>query len=350
MNGEHLTSLEPRLPRLPGASQVRSANLHRFAELVDRLGASGETMLRHHEIDPRVTAAADHHVDCQSLVNLLEDCALSFRDPLFGIHLAQLQQPDVYGCVTTLCRSAPTLRAAIACLVDYVPVFHSSESVLDIVSDSRVAEFRWSMHSDLGANDQANCHGVLLNLKVLRMLAGSHFVPSYVILPLGPTRRVTDDIARALGCAVRPGRDSAAIAFPAALLDTPVYSTDPALHALLKDYMSRARTATAPDLARQVGNHLRQALSDDASIEACARRLALSPRTLQARLRREGTCFSDILEARRLDRAREMLTDPAIPLPDIADLLGYAERTSFGRAFKRWTGLSPRQFRDRHGR
>lgn len=334
----------PLPPPLPGPSQVRSANLQRLTELVDARGLNCKHLLETHGIHPQATEKVDLHIDCQSLVNLLEDCANTLKDPLFGIRLAQLQQPDLYGCVTTLCQSAPTLRDAIACLVKYVPLFHSSESILDVVEGSRIAELRWSMHSDLGTNDQATCHGLLLNLKVLRLLAGHHFTPSYAILPLGAGRNAAQDIARAVGCPIRVGRGYTGIAFPAALLVKPIHTADPVRYAFLQDSLNGARPATELSLAQQVTRYLYQALDSDPTITACARRLSLSPRTLQARLRREGTSFSEILEGKRLERARQMLARGDTPIAEIADMLGYTERTSFDRAFRRWTGLSPRQF------
>lgn len=81
------------------------------------------------------------------------------------------------------------------------------------------------------------------------------------------------------------------------------------------------------------------------SIEGCSARLGISTRTLQLRLQEQGISFSAVLEHHRLERARAALTDPRLSIADVADALGYAERTSFGRAFKRWTGQSPQQYR-----
>jgi AraC-like DNA-binding protein len=70
-------------------------------------------------------------------------------------------------------------------------------------------------------------------------------------------------------------------------------------------------------------------------------------RTLQARLSAEGARFSDLVEAQRERLARNYLAQRTLSLDEIADRLGYGEQTSFGRAFKRWTGMTPQQFRSR---
>jgi AraC-like DNA-binding protein len=71
----------------------------------------------------------------------------------------------------------------------------------------------------------------------------------------------------------------------------------------------------------------------------------MSVRSLQAHLSESGLNFSDLLELQRIDTAKTCLQQEHLSLDDVAAMLGYAEQSSFGRAFKRWTGLSPRQFR-----
>jgi AraC-like DNA-binding protein len=74
-------------------------------------------------------------------------------------------------------------------------------------------------------------------------------------------------------------------------------------------------------------------------------RLGMSVRTLQAHLGETGLKFSDILERQRFELAKSYLEQPHISLDEVAGMLGYAEQSSFGRAFKRWTGLTPRLYR-----
>lgn len=80
-------------------------------------------------------------------------------------------------------------------------------------------------------------------------------------------------------------------------------------------------------------------------IERTARRLGMSSRTLQRRLRASGTSFSDLLQRKREFCAIDMLCEGRRPLAEIADALGFSEHSAFTRAFKRWTGTSPASFR-----
>jgi len=85
----------------------------------------------------------------------------------------------------------------------------------------------------------------------------------------------------------------------------------------------------------------------DARIEAVARTLGLTPRTLQRRLQEEGLCYQDLLDAARGAFAQQQLADAARSIEELAESLGYANAGSFSRAFRRWYGCSPAEYRRR---
>ena len=79
--------------------------------------------------------------------------------------------------------------------------------------------------------------------------------------------------------------------------------------------------------------------------------LGVSERTLQRRLAEDGRSFTDVLEEFRREESARLLCDRKLALTEIATRLGYAEQTSFTRAFRRWTGSTPGAWRaDRRGR
>ncbi|WP_158263577.1 AraC family transcriptional regulator [Aliiruegeria haliotis] len=90
--------------------------------------------------------------------------------------------------------------------------------------------------------------------------------------------------------------------------------------------------------------------ADTASAAQIAETLALTPRTLQRRLSEEGTSFNQLLNATRAELARHYLTACNLPLAEISFLLGFKEPSSFNRAFLRWTGTTPEQFRQQAGK
>jgi AraC-like DNA-binding protein len=86
-------------------------------------------------------------------------------------------------------------------------------------------------------------------------------------------------------------------------------------------------------------------LAADAGIDAVARAMHMSTRTLQRRLDDEGSRFSEVLDSVREALARRWLTEETRTLSDIAYALGFADLATFSRAFKRWTGKPPGAWR-----
>jgi AraC-like DNA-binding protein len=85
----------------------------------------------------------------------------------------------------------------------------------------------------------------------------------------------------------------------------------------------------------------------DPTIERVASTLGLSPRSLQRRLQAEGRSFKEVVDDTRLDLAKRYLKDATLTLTETAFLLGYSDLSAFSRAFRRWTDISPLEFRSR---
>ena len=102
------------------------------------------------------------------------------------------------------------------------------------------------------------------------------------------------------------------------------------------------------DVAESVRRAIEQLLgSGEVSLSRVARDMATSPRSLQRRLAREETHFGAVVDQVREKLARHYLRDKGRTTTEVALLLGFADLSSFSRAFKRWTGESPAAFRGR---
>jgi AraC-like DNA-binding protein len=162
---------------------------------------------------------------------------------------------------------------------------------------------------------------------------------------------------RLLGARLRFGRPATRAVFPAWVTDLPVATHFPEMRSIVaaqaeaslralegKDHGCDCDAAQA--LARRVGELIAEYLARGAAtVELIAPQLALSPRTLNRRLAEAGTSFRALGEAVRRQRAEHLLADPAVSLAEISFMLGYQEQSTFQRAFKRWSGLTPGEFR-----
>lgn len=331
---------------LPSHGTIQNGYLRGLVDLVRSRGGDPRKVLERNDIDSQAFEDPDQHTKCANAVNLLESCSRLLHDPLFGMRLAEKQGPDAFGCAATLARAAPTLRVALQSLVDYVPVSASPECEVEMVTGRDVAELRWRTDTGLGDSEQVNYQGLFLFARTLQMLAGPHFRPRHATLTFEVARRNLQPIQDRLGCKVIGNAAAHAIAFPVEILNQPIATSNKMLFSLLSGYLAQMRSASRSTLVEQVERYVRRALANgNCSVNGCAAKLGTSPRTLQKRLTKMDVKFSNIVQSERIKLAKHALLHGESTLDEVALQLGYSEQTSFGRAFKRSTGMTPQTFR-----
>ena len=82
------------------------------------------------------------------------------------------------------------------------------------------------------------------------------------------------------------------------------------------------------------------------TVQQVADHLNVSVRTLQRKLKQEGFTFQEVMDQLRKDFAMDYLSRPELSVGEVAFLLSYAETSAFSRAFKRWTGMTPVEYRE----
>jgi AraC-like DNA-binding protein len=330
----------------PRQGTIQAGYLKGLKTLVLSRGADPRKFLEHHDIDPLSFDKPDYNIECAAAVNLLEYCSGRFEEPLFGLRLAEQQDPDVFGCAMTLARAAPSFRQALQSLVDYVPVTASPECEMELVTAKDTAELRWRTHTGLGECEQPNYQGLLLIMKTLQVLGAPSFRPRYATLTFKIARSDMQPLQERVGCRISGSSEAHAIAFPADMLDRPIATSNKILFNVLGSYLAQLRSASRAGFVEQVEAFVRGALPNGhCTVDACAGKIGTSARTLQKRLTRMDVKFSDIVQKERVKLAKQALLFSESTLDEIAFQLGYSEQTSFGRAFKRSTGVTPQAFR-----
>ncbi|WP_375741687.1 helix-turn-helix transcriptional regulator [Pseudomonas boanensis] len=136
--------------------------------------------------------------------------------------------------------------------------------------------------------------------------------------------------------------------WPGELLDEPLATADLRLYQALLPGLEeeRRRRLADTDLTTRIGMVIEANLaSGRVGLEQVATELCMSKRTLQRRLQELDLEFAELVEEIRQALAIELVRQSPRSLTEIAQQLGYNEASSFTRAFRRWTGLSPREFR-----
>lgn len=333
---------------IPSQGTVRVGYFWGLDTLVRNLGGNPADIFVKKGLDPDLFSDPDNTLECIAAVDLLEYCSDSLGDPLFGMNLAEIQEPEVFGCVMSLAQAAPTLRDALQCLVDYIPVSASPECQLELVSNENDVEFRWGTHIGFGDEVQTGYHGLIIILKTLQKLGRQIFQPKYATLTCPIDRANIETIRDKIGCRVYGNSSHNAIAFSRELLDYSLPTSNRLSFAILSQGLDQLRNSIKGDFVEKVRACVRRELSSGhCTVGDCADSLRTSTRTLQKRLNRLGIKFSDIVLDERIKLAKHALLWSDYSLDEIAFQLGYAEQTSFGRAFKSVTGLTPKAYRSK---
>jgi AraC-like DNA-binding protein len=163
-----------------------------------------------------------------------------------------------------------------------------------------------------------------------------------------PCRGEAERYEAFFGCPVRFGAAQDAIVMPRPMLDLPNRLGDQGVCTFLTDHLKTEIDAlpAGSALTRDLLNRLSKTLSSGVpSAAAIARDLGMSERTLYRRLAEEGLTYRDMLREAQTKLARELLASSSCSIAEIAFLTGFSEQSTFTRAFKRWVGQPPAQFR-----
>ena len=184
-------------------------------------------------------------------------------------------------------------------------------------------------------------------VRMMRTLTGLDLSPCEVtfIYPRPASTREYDDFFR---CPVIFDHKYNSISIETKLLNTPILLPNPGLLQYFENYAQQfiAKMDRQDEYIQAVTRIILEKLdTENLNIKQVAKEMSVSVRTLQNRLKDEGVIFSDLLADIRQQLARKYLSEN-YSVEEITYLLGFSEPSVFRKAFKRWEGVTPRQFRD----
>jgi AraC-like DNA-binding protein len=187
------------------------------------------------------------------------------------------------------------------------------------------------------------------NIAVLRQLLGTKMHPESVGLEMPRPERAedVDVLETAVGCSIDFDSRVSTIALDPAILAESVVNPDPIVEAAMLRYIEDVNSRFVGD---GTTSRVRQAIlgalqSGEPALDTVAQKVGTSPRTLQRRLRDEATSFQQVLDEVRREAALTHMRSRRATIDEVAFMLGFEKPSSFHRAFKRWTGLTPGEFR-----
>jgi AraC-like DNA-binding protein len=316
-------------------------------ELVRRWNVTAEQLLEGTGLTERELEDPRFRMPVEVLAALTERTRTLTREPGIGFHLGLQKRLSMYGHMGFASMSVGTIREWIALVTKYMPTASNALSFeLEVVGKQAI--LRIHEHAQLGSAHDIALFSLLVGMRqMLTTVTGRNPGKIGYDIPIDKPAYF-DRYAHLLPDAVF-GQDALRIRFDARTLDLRLTTPDRAALRLAQEACERqlAELGLEDDsLALRVR---KLALSSERirSVEDVARALHLSTRTLKRRLSAERTSFTDLVELERRERAFQLLEKPNLGLDEIAGRLHYSSAASFARAFRRWTGQAPAQYRAR---
>nr|WP_026111664.1 AraC family transcriptional regulator [Winslowiella toletana] len=306
---------------------------------VDRIfGVSG--------IDPELLASPTLSLGLINYCRVLEEAARSSGFDNFGLHYGKQFKPQSLGLIGYVGLCSANLEQALQNVVSAFP-FHQHDTLTRLVDRGDCWRFDYQVRH--GAilcrrQDAELTLGMIMNL--IRHVTGKSWSPREVHFE-HPRPEQWHEHCKVFDAPVYFDQPFNSLVIPKRDLARAMPDSDPILLTVMQDAIRRLNcSAPLQNIVDQARSQVHLALlQGEPVLDDVAEKMGLSSWSLQRRLRDEGLSFTALVDKVRCEMATHYLQQKQLPISEMALLLGYSEVSAFSRAFRRWFGISPRQWR-----
>ncbi|WP_417465416.1 AraC family transcriptional regulator ligand-binding domain-containing protein [Kordiimonas sp.] len=273
-------------------------------------------------------------------------------DGLIGLHVGKSVRYGSYASLGHLLVTSDTVGDALRAACDYA-LYVGAAGRFELIEAEDEARLVYSPIRPNWLAGEVRSEAVLLPFARFARWASPGVAPVRVYLMRSKPSNAAA-FEEAFGAPVVFDADVHAMTWPREALMRPMNDANPALHAMLKEHV-RAEMPALAGVTSQLEHYFKERLGEGGhptglTIGDAADGLNMSVRSLQRELEQAGESFRGQLAKAREGEARRLLTQKNVSVQVVSALLGYSEPAAFIRAFGRWTGMSPAEYRREHGR
>jgi AraC-like DNA-binding protein len=316
-----------------------------FARLISA-ETNGLLLLSELGVGPEQFGDPDARLSRAAVMRALERAVEVTGNALLGLDAGQQMDHGDFDALEYAARSRPSLGEAIGVMTRYQRIMMDAVDASLMVEGGR-AYWRWRPSDGFRLPAPGNDYVIATALSFSRRNAAVYTPPLEVRLMHARTP-YAEAYERAFDCAVTFDAPYNTVVMQRARLEVPMIRANPAVSAAFQIQVDR--TVAKLRVRDGIVGRVRECLMDDlrdgsASMQQTARRLAMGTATLRRRLEDEGTTFSEIVDDLRRELAERHLNEPSPTVSEIAFLLGFSDVRAFAKAFRRWTGQAPTEYR-----
>jgi AraC-like DNA-binding protein len=310
--------------------------------ILETHGCHADAVFRGAGLDPALLTDPRARYPIERVAAAWEAASAAVRDPCFGLEAVDAWRPSDYHAMGYAMLASRSLRRALERLARYFRIINDQAGV-ELVETPQSLGLRYlAPPTGFGLAPLQEMARWASILGICRTLYDGPLDPVEVAMrqPAPPCPERIDACFR---CPVRFAQAATGIAFDKQVADRLLVASNRELAAandrIAIEYLGRLqRDDVLSRVKAAILDHLPSGLPND---EHIAQALHMSTRTLQRKLKDEGTTFSDAIESVRRELAEAYIRDQNLSFTEISFLLGFGDTSSFTRAFKRWTGQTP---------
>ena len=286
--------------------------------------------------------------------HLLEQAVELTNDPFFGLHAGEALNLAASGLINQIVHTSSTVKQALELCCDYANLGCSALPMQLIEQKENyklcfTPDELWLQQSAVAV--QQTIEGTLaFSIREFHSLTRMKHNPISIDLPWEEPKDISE-YERVFSCPVFFNKEQVTIYLEKEHVNDKVTTSD---FDLLRILIQHAEEKSAKiNEEKGFASLVKQSMinlikSEFPTIEQVSSHLNISLRTLQRRLKSEGVTYKQLINDLRKDFALSYLKRSDLNYADIAYLLSYADVSAFSRAFKKWTGQSPKTFREHH--
>ncbi len=314
---------------------------------LESLQVDPDAFLRSLGIAPQTVRSPDAYLSVETYLRIQDEAAEYIHDPYLGLHMGEYVQPGSWSILGYLMMNCKTLGEAFEKSGRYHRIIGNMISARAELGLGSVRVIYFTPPHAPPMSRHCFESAFVSSLRLARDLTGQAIAPLDVTFTW-PEPQSRAEYERIFACPVRFGQKDNAMTLDMRIGKLPVRMANPALlehfEKYAQDFLAQMEQNTVTTQA--VTKIILARLDDESlSIEKVAREMALSVRTLQKRLQAEGVLFSDLLRDIRQRLAQKYLRE-GYSVEQITYLLGFSEPSVFRKSFKKWLGVTPKEYRD----
>jgi len=321
-----------------------------LAEAIEAAGRDPDDVLRSVGLDRAAVSDRHRFFPSAAFTLALEEAARVTDDDCFGLHFGERYHPKDIGALAYVVLNSATIAAAFENVARYFRIYNEAATV-SFVRTERQAHLQHQLRGvPLQRRRQHEEYALTVGTAIIRMMAGSEWRPLEVRFEHEAPPR-TNEHTRIFGAPVLFRCDGNVMVIEREFCDRQVPTADRRLYPILEDYLERQLESrpTENRFVVSVRTAIGNAMKDgEPKVTDVAAAIGVSVRTLQRRLGEAGVDYRALVDDIRHELALRYLKDRQHTLSDVAYLLGYSEISAFSRAFRRWTGSTPSDYRRRN--